>query len=354
MLFTDFPQGNKSFERWSQEISTAAQLISYQDYDWKQATVDAILLQTTSPKLRERALQENTTYDALMTMGIAKEQSAKGAALLEQASGSSTRTRIKTEEVKRLQLENLKLRGRDKLCQRCGYDSCRQGNKCPANGQRCRKCGRENHLSRACRTPLKKSTDDGRRNQKKNKKKINFGQLSSAEDTDSEESSGRVVVGHLSSKSIAAKVNVTGLARSNPGKKISLATDTGISKTLLNRNDWEEIKENCAFVKTSKKFRPYGTTYHLPIRGKAKVKLTAERGANVETWIYVVDDKKEQSLLGEADARALGIVTLDLKGSPPNKCNTEVINKIEYEKLPVDVPGEIVSGGETQAEIDSK
>ena len=27
MMFTDFPQGNKSFERWSQEISTAAQLM---------------------------------------------------------------------------------------------------------------------------------------------------------------------------------------------------------------------------------------------------------------------------------------------------------------------------------------
>ena len=52
MLFTNFPQGSKSFEKWSQEVSSAAQLISYVDYDWKQATVDAILLQTTSPKLR--------------------------------------------------------------------------------------------------------------------------------------------------------------------------------------------------------------------------------------------------------------------------------------------------------------
>ena len=33
MLFTDFPQGGKSFERWSQEVSTAAQRISYEDYD---------------------------------------------------------------------------------------------------------------------------------------------------------------------------------------------------------------------------------------------------------------------------------------------------------------------------------
>ena len=95
----------KSLKRWSQEVSTAAQLISYEEYNWKQATVDAILLQTSSPKLRERALQEDT-YDALMTiMSVAKEQSAKGAALLEQASGKTSYPRVKAE-VRKLQQEN--------------------------------------------------------------------------------------------------------------------------------------------------------------------------------------------------------------------------------------------------------
>ena len=104
-----------------------------------------------------------------------------------------------------------------------------------------------------------------------------------------------------------------------------LATDTGISKTLLNRTDWESIRDGCKFVKTSKRFRPYGTAYHLPIKGKALVTLTAELGAEIETWIYVVDDHKESSLLGETDAIRLGIVKLDLRGA-----EEEVVKKIEY------------------------
>ena len=48
-----------SFERWLKEISNAAKLINYENYDWTQAAVDAILLQTSKSKLRERALQDN-------------------------------------------------------------------------------------------------------------------------------------------------------------------------------------------------------------------------------------------------------------------------------------------------------
>ena len=114
MLLSNFPQGAKSFERWSQESSNAARLISYDNYDWKQAAVDAMILQTSCPKLRERALQENATYDSLMKFGIAKEQSAKGAALLEQASGQpSLGPHIKIEQqVRRLQSENKKLKAK--------------------------------------------------------------------------------------------------------------------------------------------------------------------------------------------------------------------------------------------------
>jgi len=50
LLLANFPQGTKSFDRWSKEISNAAKLIDYADYDWKQAAVDAMLLQTTNPK----------------------------------------------------------------------------------------------------------------------------------------------------------------------------------------------------------------------------------------------------------------------------------------------------------------
>ena len=74
LLLANFPQGTKTFGRWSKEITNAAKLIDYTNYDWKQATVDAILLQTSNTKLRERALQENVSYDDLLTLGVAKEQ----------------------------------------------------------------------------------------------------------------------------------------------------------------------------------------------------------------------------------------------------------------------------------------
>ena len=136
----------------------------------------------------------------------------------------------------------------------------------------------------------------------------------------------------------------------SPGKAtpIKLATDTGISKTLLNRNDWYKIREHCKFVKTSKRFRPYGTAFLLPIKGKAKVTLTAQRGAKITTWVYVVDDPKEQSLLGEEDATRLGIVTLDALGAP-----CEVVKQISYMHATTKAPDEIMSGEQTQDEIDA-
>ena len=38
-------------------------------------------------------------------------------------------------------------------------------------------------------------------------------------------------------------------------------------------------------------------------------------GAAIETTVYVVNDKKESSLLGEQDAIRLGIVTINSKGA---------------------------------------
>ena len=152
LLLANFPQGTKSFDKWSKEISNAAKLIDYADYDWKQAAVDAMLLQTSNPKLRERALQENASYEELLTLGITKEQSAKGAALLEKASGQTNSTST-AEEVRRLQKENQRLKARlpKPPCGRCGNSKCEKS-RCPAIGQQCGKCGKPNHFKAVCRS----------------------------------------------------------------------------------------------------------------------------------------------------------------------------------------------------------
>jgi len=318
-------------------VSNAAKLISYNNYDWQQAAVDAMILQTSNAKLRERCLQDNVSYDDMMKLGISKEQSVKGAALLEQASGNSSTDKA-TEEVRRLKLENKKLKSRlpTKECSRCGSDKCKKGNKCPAIGQICSGCKKPNHFRRVCRSTAQKN------------QKSSFGQISSAEESDSDEPFNRIVVGKLGKSSISATVDVEGVL--SPGKPtaINLATDTGISKTLLNSNDWYKIREQCKFVKTSKGFRPYGTAFRLPIKGKSKVTLTAKRGAKITTWVYVVNDPNEQSLLGEEDATRLGIVTLDVLGAP-----AEVVKHISHMQATTRVLDDVAGGGQTQDEIDT-
>ena len=78
--------------------------------------------------------------------------------------------------------------------------------------------------------------------------------LSSADESNSEESSGRIVVGKFDSQTIGDKITVQGSLNAHHAVSLMLATATGISKTLLNSSDWSKIKGHCKFVKTSKRF----------------------------------------------------------------------------------------------------
>lgn len=173
-----------------------------------------------------------------------------------------------------------------------------------------------NHFAKVCRSALLN-------------KQTSFGNISSADDSDIDEPVGRIIVRNLEepkeSRSLTAKIVIGSNPRNGATQNVELLTDTGISKTLLNSTDWLKIKPQCRFVRTSKCFRPYGTAYHLPIKGRAHVFLKAENGAEIDTWIYVVNSTKEQSLLGNTDAERLGIVTINLQGS-----NEEIVRNVTY------------------------
>ena len=161
LLLTRHPQGNKSFERWSMEVSNAAKLIDYTGYDWRMAAVDAMVLQTANARLREKALQDNISYDQLMTMGVTKEQSEKGAA---QLAGGIQGIQIKEEDIRKVQLKHSRNHSKvkdssfkERTCNRCGYEKCQGGKRCPANGKRCAKCGKSDHFAQACRSKTKRT-----------------------------------------------------------------------------------------------------------------------------------------------------------------------------------------------------
>ena len=97
---------------------------------------------------------------------------------------------------------------------------------------------------------------------------------------------------------------MTGLEKQQQ-QRVEIATDMGVKKTILNRSDWEKIKKSCHMSKTKVRLRPYGTKVTLPIIGRAKVEMQSRTGARITTYVYVYvnDDNKDSSLLGEDYAR---------------------------------------------------
>ena len=106
-------------------------------------------------------------------------------------------------------------------------------------------------------------------------------------------------------------------------------------------------------MKTSKQFRPFGTNYHLQIKGKAKENITAEKGTQIDTAVYTLDDEREQSLLGKEDALRLSTVRLQPEGASHEvseyKETSRCITNVKLTPIPKE---SIISGGQTQEEID--
>ena len=177
-----------------------------------------------------------------------------------------------SQEVRRLKSENRKLKAKipQKQCNRCANQYCDKGSRCPAMGQRYSKCNKLNHYAKACHAESYHKTRFSKENQSVHR-------LSSAEESDSDESSSRIVVGKLTKEGITVKVKIGGRKFPGEPRMANLATDTGVTKTILNRADWNRIKQSSKFVKTSKRFRPFGTTYRLPIRGKAKITMIPKK-----------------------------------------------------------------------------
>ena len=125
-------------------------------------------------------------------------------------------------------------------------------------------------------------------------KKQSFGRLPSADESDSEESSGRIVVGKLESHSISAKIYVDSLTPSNKPQLITLATDKGVSKTMLNQLDWEKVKHLCSLVKTPSASGPSVLPATCPFEEKQRSLFVLKKVLPLNhTYVYVVDDKQE-------------------------------------------------------------
>ena len=362
-LFNGHAQGSQSFESWHRGVHKAAKLIDWTGYDADKAAVDAIITQTSSTKLQQKGLQENPAYLELVDIGISQEQAKKKSNKLPDG---------ESETVSRLKQENKSLKKRlsgggdsgggkvTKKCDRCCSGRCKGGSSCFAEGKTCLRCQGQGHFAASSLCPDKDShkKEGGKKDKGKGKTTTTTTRRVEKEEDSlsdgSEESlgcgrictgSGEVPVARVgresqNSKSIFCKLKVSGLEKQQL-KRLEFATDTGVKKTILNRSDWEKIRESCHMSKTKVRFRPYGTRATLPIIGRAKVEMKARAGAKIDTYVYVNDDDKDSSLLGEDDAKRLGIVKINLNGAAHEvvqdeaefESETEIARRIKQNKL---------------------
>jgi hypothetical protein len=84
--------------------------------------------------------------------------------------------------------------------------------------------------------------------------------------------------------------------------KHDVVTEAGKEKADVSKAGKGRVNVSKA-AKESTRFRPYGTSVQLPIRGKAQVFLKAQAGAIIATYVYISEDDSETSLLGKHDAR---------------------------------------------------
>ena len=137
-LFNTHSQGSQSFHLWHKEVRKAALLIYWTGYNANSATVDAIVTQTTSTKLPQRAIQENPTYDEIVNLGISQEQAKKKAAKMPDG---------ENEAVNRVQSEHYKPKSKQPKQSKTSYgkkDKTKGDGKVKKKG--CEKCAVTVHL----------------------------------------------------------------------------------------------------------------------------------------------------------------------------------------------------------------
>ena len=130
--------------------------MEWDNYDYEKAAVDAILIQTSSTKLRQKALQENPTWNQLVDMGMGQEQAQRKA----QSMPDPEENQIKAlqEKVRKLEMEKANRgrrpdrpasRERKTSCRYCAWYRCKDPERCPAKEKECNNCGIKGHFAKS-------------------------------------------------------------------------------------------------------------------------------------------------------------------------------------------------------------
>ena len=365
-LFQGMPQEDQAFSSWWSKVKEQADKCDFTGYNQKEAARDAILFQTSNTKLRKRILAEDQDLEAVVKLGLAYEQSNTKAKAMGSNDAEGDRIQRLEEEVARFKLKEKKstksgqVAGHKKgqltsRCPTCPDGKRHEGRECfGKKSKECHDCKEPGHFKGAPACKKKKKV------RKLKEKKSDAEETEAELSTTDNESIGRVVEAKGETVAFSKESGIK-----DPMVKVSLKprlgaasrqvrwlADSGVRRTLLAEPEWLALKKanpGTRLKKNEVSFTPYGTKYKLPVLGRAKVVMTNLKGMKINSMVYVVKGQKE-SLLGQSDGVRLGILSINPEGSKPG----ELVHKMTVvKKEPVKKTG-IISGGETQMQIEAK
>ena len=154
-LFRGMAQGGRTFDQWHKRVYEAAKLVDWDGYNAETAAVDAIVMQTKSVKLQQKAIQDNPSYEELVKLGISQEQGKIKADAL--PDGESEIARALQSQVRRLtaklnKVEDQRQAQEGLMCIKCLLKRCEGGERCSAKTRKCNRCGELGHFGKSTLT----------------------------------------------------------------------------------------------------------------------------------------------------------------------------------------------------------
>ena len=321
-------QGTKSVTEFARDIEELSHQCQFetQPYDKERAKKDAFIFGTSDDKVRQEALAKDWKWEEVFKAALGYEQSRKSSGAIKQTSGEEVRQVSYTQEdvdhiVSRVMAGKYSTSSRgsgasapkqnikqtSEKCRNCpGHYRPHPPGRCPAAGKSCVVCKGKGHFAGSAACTVKENNT--------------VRSVDTAQDTYTYQNaaSGGSTVGFVEVIEVGllqeSGQNNTVTVEIN-GTKTHVFVDSGCKKTLLPTT---HFKSSMGEIKESQiRLRPYGTDQHLQVKGELQVTITAGNGAQVATTVYIVDGHLLEPLLGDEDAKALGILSIKPLGKCP-------------------------------------
>ena len=218
-------EAHETLDQFHTRLRTLAQTCSFADADFE--IEQQIVTAGSSSRIRKKALRD-PTYDlkAILIDGRRDEQSAYQARDIESKEQ-------KNEALRKLQETATK-------CRNCG-GLYTHTNHCPAKGKQCKKCGKQNHFAKVCRSkPEQKENppaSQGNRYKHKLKKPVKPLRNIEHEKYDTESSDSDENYLYAVTNTTTPKVNVKICQHS-----FKATVDTGASINVIDQNTYAKLK----------------------------------------------------------------------------------------------------------------